>query len=125
MAFGAVFNLCLNIFLVLQIGIEGAAISTLMTFIFIAILAIVISRRYLPVKPDMRFIGKVTIASSIMAVIIWSIGHWDILGILNLSQVIVLCIEIIVGIAIYFCILFISKAIGRKEINFLKQLLRT
>jgi O-antigen/teichoic acid export membrane protein len=125
MAFGAIFNLGLNIFLVLQIGIEGAAISTLMTFIFIAILAIVISRRYIPVKLDMKFIGKVTIASSVMAGIIWSIGHWDILGILNLSQVIVLCIEIIVGIVIYFGILFISKAIGRKEIYFVKQLLRT
>jgi O-antigen/teichoic acid export membrane protein len=125
MGFGAIFNLGLNIFLVQKIGYEGAAISTLMTFIFIAILAIVISRRYLSVKPDMKFIGKVTIASSIMAAIIWLIGYWDIFGILNLSQVIVLCIEIIISIALYFGILFLFKAIGRRELGFLRQLLRT
>jgi O-antigen/teichoic acid export membrane protein len=125
MGFGAIFNLGLNIFLVPQIGIEGAAISTLITFIFIAILAILISRRHLSVKPDMNFIGKVTVASFVMGAIIWLIGYWDILGILNLPQVMILVIQIIIGIAIYFGILFSLKAIGRKELGFLKQLLRT
>lgn len=125
MGFGAIFNLGLNVFLIPQIGMEGAAVSTLLTFVFIAILAIVISRRYLSFKPDMKFIGKVTISSFVMAGIIWLFGYRDILGILNLSPAFELFIEIIIGFAIYFGFLFLVKAIGKRELDFLKQLLRT
>lgn len=125
MGFGAIFNLALNIFLVSEIGIEGAAISTLLTFVLIAIIAILISRRYLSVKPELKFIGKTIIASLVMAIIIWEIGQFGNLGALGLSLWIILGIKIILGIGAYFAVLSLLKGFGRKELDFLKQILRT
>ena len=117
MGFGASFNLVLNIILVPEVGINGAAISTLLTFILLAILVILISRKYLLIKPDMKFIGKSVIAALIMALIIWEISQF---GSPSLFR---LLLEIAAGIGVYFVVLSALKGFGKREINFLKKLL--
>ncbi|UCE73724.1 MAG: flippase [Methanomassiliicoccales archaeon] len=117
MGFGAIFNLALNIILVPEIGIDGAAISTLLTFVIIAIFAILISRRYLPLKPDIKFIGKCILASSVMALIVWKISEWGTPSVLHFL------LEMVLGIGIYFGLLMALRGFGKRELDLFKKML--
>lgn len=112
----ALLNLAVNIILVPQIGILGAAISTLLTFMIHLIVLSVISNRRLPFDIDVRFIIKSILSSAIMGSVIWN---------LNLTGVIGILIAIAAGAAIYFGMIILLKGFTKNEYSFLKSALRS
>ncbi|VUT27984.1 MAG: putative flippase AglR [Candidatus Syntrophoarchaeum sp. GoM_oil] len=111
----ALFNLILNIILVPIIGILGAAISTLLTFLIFAVVVGILSFREMPFEIDFKFISKSIIASIPMAFVVWKLNPYGAVNIL-----------IVIGIAalIYFGILVLLRGFTEDEYGFLKGMLR-
>jgi O-antigen/teichoic acid export membrane protein len=111
---GASINLILNIILIPIIGIIGAGISTLITFLFVAVVLGILSFRAIPFEIDFKFISKCIIASIPMAFIVWKLNPYGAVNILTS-----------VGIAsiIYFGILILLRGFTREEYLFLKGVL--
>lgn len=112
---GAAINVVLNIILVPAIGILGAAISTLATFILRLIAYSVISFRQLSFDIDWKFIAKAVISSLIMGAVVWVLSPTGAASIL---------VSVIVGAAIYFAVLMCLRGFSRQEYSFLKDMLR-
>jgi O-antigen/teichoic acid export membrane protein len=112
----ALINMVMNIILVPLIGIMGAAIATLMTFMAQLFVATMISFRRLPFDIDFKFIMKSIISAVIMAFVVWKLNPYGAVSIL-----------IAVGIAtgVYFGLLILLRGFTKEEYLFLKSILRT
>ncbi|VUT27988.1 MAG: Polysaccharide biosynthesis protein [Candidatus Syntrophoarchaeum sp. GoM_oil] len=112
---GASINLTLNIIFIPIIGILGAAISTLITFFFIALVLWTQSFKGIPFDIDVKFITKSIVASVPMAFVVWKLNPYGAVNIL-----------IVIGIAalIYFGILVLLRGFTREEYGFLKDIVR-
>lgn len=111
----ALLNLILNIILVPIIGIFGAAISTLLTFLIFAVVVGILSFKRLPFEIDFKFISKSMVASIPMAFVVWKLNPYGAVNIL-----------IAVGIAaiVYFGVLILMKGFTKEEYGFLKGFVR-
>jgi len=112
----AILNLGLNFIFIPRMGIIGAAITTLIAFIFVFIFATYYSFKYLTFDIDFKFIGKSFLASAIMSLVIIK---WNPTGLLNTL------IEIGICAAVYSVILLLLKGFKKEEIAFLKGLFKT
>ena len=110
----AAINLILNIILIPIIGILGAAISTLITFLFMGTAFGIQSFKGIPFEIDLKFIAKSIIASIPMAFVVWKLNPYGAVNIL-----------IAVGIAavIYFGILILLRGFTEDEYKFLRGFL--
>ena len=102
-------NIILNIILIPQQGILGAAIATLIAYVVLGISTLLISRRYLKFHISLAFIIKSTVSSVIMALSIWLI---------NPESMASVVIAAFAGVLIYFGILLALKGLSRGEITF-------
>jgi O-antigen/teichoic acid export membrane protein len=112
-ACSAILNLCLNFLLIPIIGIIGAAIATLFSFMIMCILAYIVSKKYLRFKIDILFISKIILSSILMGLII-----------LLLKEQISVILLILIGIATYFIFCYVFKIFNKQEISFLKNMIR-
>jgi len=112
---GAVTNLILNIIFVPQYGILAAAVTTLIAYILITVIIGYSSRRYFTFNLNFPFMAKSLLASIGMILGIWIFNPIDLFGIL---------ISIIMGIFIYFCLLFIQKGFGKGELQSIFEILK-
>jgi len=104
-----------NIILIPFIGIVGAAITTLVSYSFIALTYIIITRKHLIPKIGLSSLLKIIISSISMYILIsTSLGFIDIYFLYFVP----------LGILIYFGILFGIKGISRQEIQFIKGLMK-
>ncbi len=110
----AVFNILFNILLIPFLGIIGAAMVTLFTFIITLSLCLLYSAKYFKFDFDLIFILKSIIASISISLIIVFIKPVNIISIL---------IVIIICIAVYFSVMILLKSIKEEEIEFFKNLL--
>ena len=110
----AIVNIALNMVLVPSIGIIGAAIATLITFIVHLIVIAAISLREFSFDVDVKFIIKSCISSSIMCLIIFIIKPISINAILG---------SIVLGAAIYFLVLIFLSGFTKKEYTFLRNMI--
>jgi len=110
----AVTNLALNIILIPLIGILGAAIATLISYILMVILGISISFRDLSFDLGYAFILKCIVASGAMTVVL-------LVG--NPKNIIQLIIAVLFGIATYIIMMVIMKGVGRKEYELVKAMI--
>jgi len=115
MSLSAIINLGLNIMIVPLIGINGAAITTLISFILVFIAVLYYSSKAKLFTFDISFIIKSIIASSLMAFVVMY---------LNPVAVFPLIITIIVGAIIYFGIILIIKGVRIEEIKFFRDLVK-
>lgn len=109
----AVTNIILNIILVPQIGITGAAIATLLAFSFHLFLTSTISFKLLVYDVNLKFIIKSIISSVIMSLVIWKldpIGTADIL------------ISIGVGFGVYFGVMILLRCFRKDEYMLFKNI---
>jgi len=108
MAIAGVTNLGLNFIAVPYWGILGAAITTLLSYAIAAGIIYYKSRKY--IKFDIKFasIIKSIISAGAMMLIIWILKPGDILTVL---------LSIVIGIIVYFSILFILKGFGKGELK--------
>lgn len=109
-------NITLNVILIPIIGILGAAISTLITFVCCAIILIILSFREIPFGIDFNFISKIIISSIPMAFVVWKLNPFGAVNIL---------IAVGIATAVYFGILILLRGFTKEEYLFLKRILRT
>jgi O-antigen/teichoic acid export membrane protein len=104
-------NIILNIILIPIIGILGAAIATLITFLSGSIVSFILAFRDIPFCIDFKFISKSIISSIPMAFVVWKLSPFGAVNIL-----------IAVGLAavIYFGVLILLRGFTREEYLFLR-----
>lgn len=110
----AIFNIAANIILIPYIGILGAAITTFLAYAIIAVIYILMTRKYIPLKLDLVGIFKICIASLGM--------YFSLILILYYWKIYFLYL-VPIGILMYFGLLFSIKGFSKKEIDFLKSLI--
>ena len=111
----SILNLGLNLIFVPYIGILGAAITTLIAFLLVLILASFYSFKYFKFDIDFGFILKSILASMAISLIIIK---WNPVGILNVLIVIGVCA------VVYAAILLLLKGVKKEEITFFKELFK-
>jgi len=109
---GVLANIGLNILLVPKIGIEGAAVATLVTYIFIGLSAVYYGRIFLGYHLDLGAIGKVGVSTIIMAGIIHFIPS---------DSLLMIFINIITGVILYFIVLYLVGGFLDEEVDYVKQ----
>jgi len=108
-------NVILNIALVPRIGIVGAAIATLITFMVHLIIVSKMSFKRLSYRIDSKFIGKSVVASIPMAFVVWKLNPYGAINIL---------VSIGVAVVIYFGVMMLLKGFTREEFRFLRGFVR-
>ena len=111
----AVFNLTFTILLIYYIGILGAAIASMMTYILIFVLAKHFMDKYIKINLDFKFVLKTLFASIIMSLFILFI---------NPAEILMILITIVISAIIYFTVLFLLKTFNSEEINLIKSILK-
>jgi len=112
-------NLFLNIIFIPKYGYFAAAVTTLVSYSFLLLLMILLSRRFFIWKFPFRSLMNVIFASSIMGIIVYYFGHR-----LETSLMVKLFSGIALGISVYFFILMLIKELSTKRIQlfyFLKR----
>jgi O-antigen/teichoic acid export membrane protein len=113
-AIAATVNFLLNVISIPLIGIMGAALTSVIANIIATGIIIYHCRKEFPFDVDWKFIIKSLIASTIMALAIWSISPKY-----NMTTV----IAIIAGVAIYGVALILLKGFKKEEFAFFKWLI--
>ena len=111
----AISNLGLNIVFVPYIGIIGAAITTLIAFTLVLILATYYSLKYIRFDIDFSSISKSVFASIVMSLVIIM---WSPIGLFNVLAVIGVCA------VVYAAILLLLKGFKKEEFRFFRELFR-
>ena len=110
----AISNIVLNLLLVPHLNILGAAIATLLCYILAFTVTAIASKKTMRLPFNISELLKIGIASAIMGIAVYMMHLNGIIGVL---------ISIVVGVIVYFAIIFILKGITRKEIAIFKDLL--
>lgn len=109
---GGALNLGLTVALVRYSGILGAAAATLVTFIFVFLIASYISYSYMRFEIDYRFILKSVFSSMIMSLVL----------LLKFpSSLLEIFVLVIVGAGVYFAVLFLIRGVDEKEVAFFRE----
>jgi O-antigen/teichoic acid export membrane protein len=111
----AIVNIILNIIFVPLIGILGAAISTLVSFLILSLLMYYLAVSNIKFELGFRFILKSIFASFVMSFLIFVYNPTGITNVL---------ISIGFATGIYFGILIILKGFSKDELKFLKSLFK-
>ena len=110
----AISNIVLNLLLVPHLNILGAAIATLLCYILAFTVTAIASKKTMRLPFNISELLKIGIASAIMGIAVYMMHPNGIINVL---------ISIVVGVIVYFAIIFILKGITRKEIAIFKDLL--
>ena len=110
----AILNIVFNIVTVPFLGIFGAGLVTLICYFFAFIVTLYYSRKYAKLPFDYRAIAKILIASAIMGSFVMFMNPSGIFNIL---------VVILIAIAIYFAVIFLIKAVDKKELALLKGMI--
>lgn len=110
----AILNFVLNIIFIPKFGILAAAITTLSAYLCAFLLMRHFALKEFQFEVDKKFILKSTIASICMALFIFWINPVGLLKVVTF---------IILGILVYGTLMFLFRAIGKKEIIFFKNLI--
>jgi len=100
-AFSAVLNIILNISLIPILGINGAAVATLISYTLNAVLIYHFLKRYIPVRLEIRSICHIVISSLIMTLFVFIY-----IQIVPLTNVGLVLIPVVIGALIYIFLLF-------------------
>ena len=110
----AISNIVLNLLLVPYLNILGAAIATLLCYILAFTVTAIASKKTMRLPFNTGELSKIIIASAIMGIVVYMMHPNGIISVL---------ISIVVGVIVYFAIIFILKAVTLKEIAIFKDLL--
>jgi O-antigen/teichoic acid export membrane protein len=110
-------NLGLNFLLIPRYGFIAAAATTLLSYVFLLVLVVFISRRFFTWKFPFKSLTKVMGSSAIMGIVVYYVGNS-----LTSSILINLISGICIGAAVYFLILLLLKEFSKEEIQILHLL---
>ena len=113
--FVASINIILCIVLVPKMGIMGAALATLASFSFGFVFGTYYACKYFNFSVDWGAIAKTLFASVVMSTVILFIKPVTVLGII---------LTIIIGMVVYFAILYATKTFDKKETSLIKSLIK-
>ena len=110
-----VINIVLNIILIPQIGIMGAAVATLISYMVIALIVSLWARNVVNYSMDYIFLAKVIVSSIVMALIIQYLVFPTIFGII---------LVLVVGLAVYVGCIFALKTLSAAEKEILHDMMQ-
>lgn len=110
----AILNIILNLFLIPYLGILGAAIATLISYMLASSFSIIYSIRNFKFDIDIKFIIKSILASTFML---------PILILINSETIINLLIVVLLSIIVYLISIILLKGISKEEIKFFRTLI--
>ena len=110
----AVINIILNYFFIMAIGIEGAAISTFITYLFLASVVTLLARKKIHYDFDVKFTLKCIFASVVMFVVIKQV---------LISSILMVLLVILLAAAIYLIVTIILKCFTQEDIIDIKHIL--
>ena len=110
----AIINILINIILIPKIGIIGAAISTILSYLILSMIVLVIAKRRVNYKFDFIFLAKTIISSIIMVLLI---------ELIPIHNLIILLFVIILGSIIYMGLSLILRTLSKEEMTYLKKLI--
>ena len=110
-----VINIVLNIILIPQIGIMGAAVATLISYMVIALIVSLWARNVVNYSMDYIFLAKVIVSSTVMALIIQYLVFPTIFGII---------LVLVVGLAVYVGCIFALKTLSAAEKEILHDMMQ-
>jgi len=113
LSISAALNIGLNLLLIPHLGILGAAVATLAAYFVLGMLTALVSLRYFKFDLNLPFTVKSILASAIMALAIWLLNPVSITGV---------TVSILLGVVIYFVIIFVLKGFDKKELSLFKDL---
>lgn len=105
----ATISIVLNIVLIPYVGVVGAAISKLASYIVLAMVTLIVTRRYMKFNLSLTFIGKSIVAAGFMSLCIWLI---------NPQSLMMVILSILLGVLIYLTILWAMKGVSKSEMTF-------
>jgi O-antigen/teichoic acid export membrane protein len=108
-----VINIILNYFFIKAIGIEGAAISTFLSYLFLASVVTLLARKEVYYNFDIKFMLKCIFASLIMFLIIQQI---------TISSIFMVLLIILLAAAIYLIITIILGCFTQEDIKDIKHI---
>ncbi len=112
----AFLSLGLNIILIPKFGIIAAAITTFLSYFCALILTWYFAFKEIQFKIDWKFMVKSITASTLMILFIKWFNPWGLFNVI---------LSIVLGALIYGVLIFLLKGVGKKEINFLKELINS
>ncbi len=112
-------NLGLNFFLIPRYGYIAAAATTLVSYVFLLVLMIFVSRRYFVWEFPFKSLVKVACSSAIMGIVVYYIGNS-----LTPSTLLNLILGVVVGVVVYSLMLFLLREFKPSEIQVLLDLKR-
>jgi len=113
----SLFNLGLNFLFIPRYGYMAAAVTTFISYAFMLVVVIFVSRRFFIWEFPFKSLGNVVCASGVMGIAVYFMGNN-----LTSSILINLILSIIVGILVYSLMLFLLREIKSSEIQVLKDL---
>lgn len=111
----AIINVGINGALIPRIGILGGAISTIASYFVLAIVVTIWTRKAISYKFDLKFLGKVIIATLIMALC---------LCFFNANGILQITLAIITGMVIYGSALLLMRAFSAQDKHLVSQTLK-
>ena len=110
----AAINVGINLTIIPIIGLIGAAIAAGVSFLFLAVIAVLWAWRVVGYKIDYKFVAKTIVASFIMAFC---------LNFIEISGVWAIALAIIAGAIVYAISLFLMKAFSREDLLLAREML--
>ena len=109
----AMINIVLNYFFITEIGIEGAAISTFISYLFLASIVTVLARKEVYYNFDIKFMLKCIFASLIMFIIIQQVA---------ITSIFMVLLVILLAATIYLILTIILRCFTQEDIKDLKHI---
>jgi O-antigen/teichoic acid export membrane protein len=110
-------NLGLNFWLVPRFGYMAAAVTTLISYAFLLAVMVVVSRKYFVWDFPSKSLGKVALASAVMAAVVYPLGNW-----LTSSALVNLIVGVCIGVVVYFVVLFLLREPTKVETQELRAM---
>jgi len=105
-------NITLNYFLIKTMGIEGAAISTFISYLFLALTVTLLARKEVCYNFNIEFILKCISASFIMFIIIYQI---------TISNIFTILLVTLLGALIYLTFMIVLRGFTREDVKEIKH----
>jgi O-antigen/teichoic acid export membrane protein len=105
----ALLNVVLNVLLIPRMGINGAALATLVAYVALGLLTLAVTRRYLKFDLSLPFMAKSIVSSGIMALGIWLVKPQSLWSVVACG---------VVGAVCYFAVLIALRGLSKNEIDF-------
>ena len=110
--FSGLVNLILNFLLIPEYGYMAAAITTFISYVFLLLSMIILSRKLFIWQFPFKSLGNIVCASGVMGIVVYYIGNS-----LTSSTLLNLILSIIVGVVVYLLMLFLLREFKPSEIQ--------